>query len=97
MDMTYSESQTPLFSPSYLNLVFEKHPWKIGESPHNTDCDATVGIINMYDSKNLHMPAHVQWQAELRSRSMAVDQCLDVQMNTKVFSSFIRASEETMG
>jgi len=29
---------------------------------------------------------------------MAVDQCSDVQMNTKVlFSSFIRASEETMG
>jgi len=25
MDMTYSEFQTPLFSPSYLNLVFEKH------------------------------------------------------------------------
>ena len=68
MDMTYSESQTPLFSPSYLNLVFEKHPWKIGESPHNTDCDATVGIINMYASKNLHMPAHAQCQAELRSR-----------------------------
>ena len=54
MDMTYSEFQTPLFSPSYLNLVFKKHPWKTGESPHNTDCDATVGD---HASKDLHIPA----------------------------------------
>jgi len=68
MDMTYSESQTPLFSPSYLNLVFEKHPWKIStESPQNTDCDATVEIINLYASK-MCMPAHVQCQAKLHSR-----------------------------
>ncbi len=53
MDMTYSEFQTPLFSPSYLNLVFENHPWKTGESPHNTDCDATVGD---HASKDLHIP-----------------------------------------
>jgi len=36
MDLTYSESQTALFSP------------------HNTECDGTVGIINMYATKNLH-------------------------------------------
>ncbi len=46
--MTYSEPQTPLFPPSYVNLVNAKDHWKIGESEHNTDCDVTVGITNMY-------------------------------------------------
>ncbi len=48
MEMTYSEPQTPLFSPSYVNLVNKKDHWKIGESEHNTDCDVTVGITNSY-------------------------------------------------
>ncbi len=39
--MTYSETQTPLFTPSYVNLVNAKDHWKIGESEHNTDCDVT--------------------------------------------------------
>jgi len=48
MEMTYSESQTSLLPPSYVNLVREKPHGKTGESQHNTDCDATVGVINMY-------------------------------------------------
>ncbi len=48
MEMTYSETQTPLFPPSYVNLVNAKDHWKIGESEHNTDCDVTVGITNSY-------------------------------------------------
>ncbi len=53
MEMTYSEPQTPLFPPSYVNLVNKKDHWanrriKIGESEHNTDCDETVGITNSY-------------------------------------------------
>jgi len=48
MEMTYSDSQTPLFPPSYVNLVRAKDHWKTDESQHNTNCDATVGIINMY-------------------------------------------------
>ncbi len=47
MEMTYSEPQTPLFPP-YVNLVNAEDHWKIGESEHNTDCDVTVGITNMY-------------------------------------------------
>ncbi len=46
MEMTYCEPQTPLFPPSYVNLVQAKHHWKIGESEHNTDCYVTVGITN---------------------------------------------------
>ncbi len=48
MEMSYSEPQTPLFPPSYVNLVNKKDHWKIGESEHNTDCDVTVGITNSY-------------------------------------------------
>ncbi len=48
MEMTYSEPQTPLFPPSYVNLVNAKDHWKIGESEHNTDCDVTVGTTNSY-------------------------------------------------
>ncbi len=48
MEMTYREPQTPLFPPSYVNLVNTKDHWKIGESEHNTDCDVTVGITNSY-------------------------------------------------
>ncbi len=48
MEMTYSEPQTPLFPPSYVNLVNAKDHWKISESEHNTDCDVTVGITNSY-------------------------------------------------
>ncbi len=48
MEMTYSEPQTPLFPPSYVDLVNKKDHWKIGESEHNTDCDVTVGITNSY-------------------------------------------------
>ncbi len=48
MEMTYSETQTPLFPPSYVNLVNAKDHWTIGESEHNTDCDVTVGITNSY-------------------------------------------------
>ncbi len=48
MEMTYSEPQTPLFPPSYVNLVNKKTHWKIGESEHNTDCDVTVGVTNSY-------------------------------------------------
>ncbi len=48
MEMTYSDPQTPLFAPSYVNLVNKKDHWKIGESEHNTDCDETVGITNSY-------------------------------------------------
>ncbi len=44
MEMTYREPQTPLFPPSYVNLVNKKDHWKIGELEHNTDCDVTVGI-----------------------------------------------------
>ncbi len=43
MEMTYSEPQTPLFPPPYVNLVNKKD-----ESEHNTDCDVTVGITNSY-------------------------------------------------
>ncbi len=43
MEMTYSEPQTLLFPPSYVNLVNKKD-----ESEHNTDCDVTVGITNSY-------------------------------------------------
>ncbi len=46
MEMTYSEPQTPLFPPSYVNLMNKKDHWKISE--HNTDCDVTVGITNSY-------------------------------------------------
>ncbi len=45
--MTYHEPQTPLFPP-YVNLVRAKDHWKRGESQRNTDCDVTVGIINVY-------------------------------------------------
>ncbi len=48
MEMIYSEPQTPLFPPSYVNLVNKKDHWKIGESQHNTECDETVGITNIY-------------------------------------------------
>ncbi len=48
MEMTYREPQTPLFPPSYVNLVNAKDHWKIGQSEHNTDCDVTVGITNSY-------------------------------------------------
>ncbi len=46
MEMTYREPQTPLFPPSYVNLLNKRDHWKIGESEHNTDCDVTVGITN---------------------------------------------------
>ncbi len=46
MKMTYSEPQTQLFPPSYVNLVNKKDPWKIDESEDNTDCYVTVGITN---------------------------------------------------
>ncbi len=36
MEMTHREPQTPLFPPSYVNLVNAKDHWKIGESEHNT-------------------------------------------------------------
>ncbi len=42
--MTFSEPQTPLFPP-YVNLMIKNDHWKTGESEHNADCDATVGII----------------------------------------------------
>ncbi len=48
MEMTYHEPQTPLFPPSYVNLVNAKDHWTIGESEHNTDCDVTVRITNSY-------------------------------------------------
>ncbi len=48
MEITYSEPQTPLFPPPYVNLVNKKDHWKIGESEHNTDWDVTVGITNSY-------------------------------------------------
>ncbi len=48
MEMTYSEPQTPLFPPPYVNLVQVKDHWKIGEPEHNTNCDETVGITNSY-------------------------------------------------
>ncbi len=48
MEMTYSEPQTPLFPPPYVNLVNKKDHWKIGELEHNTDCDETAGITNSY-------------------------------------------------
>ncbi len=48
MEMTYSEPQTPLFPPSYVNLVNKKYHWKIGKSEHNTDCDVTVRITISY-------------------------------------------------
>ncbi len=50
MEMTNSEPQTPLFPPSYVNLVNAKDHWKISESEHNIDCDITVGITNSYVS-----------------------------------------------
>ncbi len=53
--MTYSEPQTPLFTPSYVNLVNKKDHWKIGESEHNTDCDVT----NSYAPDICINPAHV--------------------------------------
>ncbi len=46
MEMTYREPQTPLFPPSYVNLVNAKDHWKIGESEHNTDYAVTVGITS---------------------------------------------------
>ncbi len=36
MEMTYSEPQTPLFPPFYVNLVNKKDHWEIGELEHNT-------------------------------------------------------------
>ncbi len=48
MEMTYREPQTPLFPPSYVNLVNAKDHWKIDESEYNTDYDVTVGITNSY-------------------------------------------------
>ncbi len=48
MEMTYRGPQTPLFPPSYVNLVNVKDHWKISESEHNTDCDITVRITNSY-------------------------------------------------
>ncbi len=54
MEMTYREPQTPLFPPSYVNLVNKKDHWKLGESEHNTDHDVTVGITNSYAPQHLH-------------------------------------------
>ncbi len=51
MEITYSEPQTPLFPPSYVNLENKKDHWKIGESEHNTECDVTVGFTNSYTLK----------------------------------------------
>ncbi len=48
MEMTYSEPQTPLFPPPYVNLVQVKDHWKIGEPEHNTNCDVTVKITKSY-------------------------------------------------
>ncbi len=59
MEVTYSEPQTPLFPPSYVNLVNKKDHWKIGESEHNTDCDVTVGITNSYTPNVCILLAHV--------------------------------------
>lgn len=42
MDMTYSETQMPLFPD--VNPMSEKSWWKTGQSKPNTDCD----IINMH-------------------------------------------------
>ncbi len=36
MEMTYRETQNPLFPPPYVNLMNAKDHWKIGESEHNT-------------------------------------------------------------
>ncbi len=58
MEMTYSEPQTPLFPPSYVNFVNKKDHWKIGESEHNTDCDVTVGITNSY-APNIYIYPHM--------------------------------------
>jgi len=44
MEMTYSESQTPLFPPSYINLICLKDLRRTGKSQHNTDCYVTVGV-----------------------------------------------------
>ncbi len=60
MENTYCEPQTPLFPPSYVNLVNKKDP--IAESEHNTDCDVTLGITNSYAPIILHIPAHVLGQ-----------------------------------
>ncbi len=46
--MAYSEPQTPLFPPSYVNLVNKKDHWKIG----NQNITPTV----------THIPAHVLYQ-----------------------------------
>ncbi len=48
IETTYLEPQTPLFPPSYVNLVNPKDHWKIGKSEHNTNCDITVGITISY-------------------------------------------------
>ncbi len=48
MEMTYHELQTPVFSPTHINLVNVKDDWKIGETEHNTDWDITVEITNVY-------------------------------------------------
>ncbi len=67
MEMTYREPQTPLFHPPYVNLVHAKDPWKRGESQHNTHCDVTVGIANVY-APNTCIPAHVLGQLDLHSQ-----------------------------
>ncbi len=57
MEMTYREPQTPLFPPSYVNLMNAKDYKKICESEHNTDCDVTVGItINYAPKMCIHTP-----------------------------------------
>ncbi len=48
--MAYSEPQTPLFPPSYVNLVNKKDHWKIGKSEHNTDCDAYTRPCSIPDA-----------------------------------------------
>ncbi len=45
MEMTYSEPQTPLFPPSYVNLVNKKDHWKIGELEHNTVTKQSGSLI----------------------------------------------------
>ncbi len=52
MEITYSEPQTPLFLPPYVNLVIKKDYWKTAGSENNTDCDVTVGITTPHHSIN---------------------------------------------
>ncbi len=57
MEMTYRDPQTPLFPPSYENIVHTKDPLKKGEShsQHITNWDITVWIINVYIPNNCIM------------------------------------------